>query len=272
MKVPSFNSSKLALWLFFILLLPASAVANETEESWSAREAKALWEQAIAAKGGREQLYRVSSLVMSYQEVVRNFLGVAVHRGLVVRLYEFPNKSWSWDDGLPTPFRLRVGILDLERNLRCTMYAGASVPVCGPARKGISSPDDGITQVQYLYLMETRWVKPIPLDVTKDSIGWRKVDVLRTRFENKRIHYYLDRKTHLPVRVAVFYSDRDRATPTVDLSEYVSVSGIQLPGKQKKGSINFQINPAYDEDIFNRPPSIEAGPQIWQRSIKPTPP
>ena len=249
--------------LLLIFFLPFSAAATEAQE---VEQAKILWERAIAAKGGREQLHQVTNLVMSYRETVRNFLGIPVHRGVVERLYVFPNKSWSWDDGLPPPFRLTTGWLDVEQNRRCTLYAGSSAPVCGPAKQAKSPADEGITQVQYLYLMETRWVKPTPIGVTKDNIGLKQVDVLHTRFENKRVDYFLDRKTHLPARVAVFYNDSDRATFMFDFSDYVTVNGIQMPGRQKKGKINFQINARYDESIFTRSPSIEAGPKAWQRS------
>jgi len=271
MKVTSHSSIKYILWLLAIFLLPVQAIANQAQESESTQQAKELWEQAIAAKGGREQLYKINSLVMSYQETVRNVLGIIVHRGTVERLYVFPDKSWGWDDGLPPPFHLTVGVLDLARNLRCTLYEGAQKPVCGPAKQGASPANEGLNQAQYLYLMETIWVKPVPLNVTKESIGLKKVDVLHTQFENKRIDYFLDRKTHLPLRVAVFYGASDRPTLAYDLSEYVNINGVQMPGKQKKGRINFEINPSYDESIFTRPPSIEAGPKAWQRPAKPTP-
>jgi len=254
------------LSLFVIFFLPFPIAATKVQEAENSGQAKLLWEQAIAAKGGREQLHQVTNLVMSYQETVRNFLGFVVHRGVVERLYVFPNKSWSWEDGLPAPFRLSTGWLDVEQNRRCRIYAGSSSPVCGPAKQKTSPADEGITQVQYLYLMETRWVKPAPTSVTKGNIGLKQVDVLHTRFENKRVDYFLDRKTHLPARVAVFYNDSDRATIMFDFSDYVTVNGIQMPGRQKKGKINFQINAVYDESIFTRSPSIEAGPKAWQRS------
>ena len=79
------------IFLIFCLLFPVAAT-----EAQEAEQAKILWEQAIAAKGGREQLHQVTNLVVSYRETVRNFLDFAVHRGDVERLYVFPNKSWSW--------------------------------------------------------------------------------------------------------------------------------------------------------------------------------
>jgi hypothetical protein len=116
--------------------------------------------------------------------------------------------------------------------------------------------------------METRWVKPVPLSVTNGNIGLKKIDVLHTSFENTKIDYFLDRKTHLPLRVAIFYNGSDRATRVVEFSDYVIVSGVQLPSKQKKTRISFQINPLYDADIFRHPPSISGGPHAWRQPIE----
>lgn len=257
------------LILIITLFLATPWCADASQESQRAREARALWEQAIVAKGGREQLYSVNSLVLSYRETVRNFLGIPVHRGIVERLYVFPDKSWGWDDGLPRPFRLSIRSVDLERNVRCYVYADTT-PRCDVARKaGSPSEDEGILQAQYLYLMETRWVRPIPVDVTKSKS--KAFDVLHTSLGDKRIDYFLDRKTHLPMRVAVFYGSGSKPTLTVEFSKYVTVGAIQMPSKQKKGSISFQINPPYDEGIFTRPPSLTAGPHAWKRELKPTP-
>jgi len=252
--------------LFLTLFLISFSILRIQAQSQDDQKAKKLWEAAIAAKGGREQLYHVNTLVISYQETTRNFLGIIVHRGIVEGIYVFPDKMWSWDDGLPPPFHLSVGWLNLEQNRRCTMYAGASAPACGPARQG--DLNEGISQIQYLYLMETRWVKPVPLSVTNGNIGLKKIDVLHTSFENTKIDYFLDRKTHLPLRVAIFYNGSDRATRIVEFSDYVIVSGVQLPSKQKKTRISFQINPLYDADIFRHPPSISGGPHAWRQPIE----
>jgi hypothetical protein len=262
---------RFTLCLCLLFLSAAFEGAAVAQESQGERRAKELWEQAVAAKGGRERLYGVSSLSMSYEETVRNFLGVVVHRGHVERLYVFPDKSWAWDDGLPPPFRLSVGLLDIERDVRCTLYAGAAAPTCGPAKQSASPPDEGLTQAQYLYLLETRWVKPRPVSVSEGSLGLKKVDVLHTRFQNKRVDYFLDRRSHLPLRVEVFYGASERATLTAEFSEYAAVAGVLMPGKQKKTRLTFQLNPPYDEGVFKRPPSIEAGPKAWQRPARPTP-
>jgi len=122
-----------------VVLVSVLAAGNiYAQDVTSARD---LWEKAIIAKGGREQLYKVKTLRVWYTEITRNFLGIPIHRGLVSRLYVFPNRVWSWDDGLPPPFHLSVAWLDLDQDKRCTVYQGASKPVCGPARQGTSLPE-----------------------------------------------------------------------------------------------------------------------------------
>ena len=256
--------SKHALHLLLILCLPAAAAAQGAQNTQDERRAEELWEQAVAAKGGREQLQKVESLLIYYTDTTRNFLGVVVHRGDAETLYAFPDRMWSWDDALPPPFTLSVGWIDVSRNKRCHISKGSGAVTCGPARNVRSPGDEGLVRVQYLYLLETRWVKPAPVGVSEGRIGLKKVDVLQTRFRETRIDYFLDRKTHLPLRVTVTEDPRQRTPVTYDFSEYVNVGGVLMPGKQERGRINFQINPPYDESVFTRPPTLEAGPHAWR--------
>ena len=248
---------------FLLASVLASLLSAGNVYDQDAARARELWQKAITAKGGREQLYKVKTLRIWYNETTRNFLGIPVHRGFVNRLYVLPNKVWAWDDGLPPPFHLSVAWLDIDQDKRCTLYQGAAKSVCGPARQG-TSMQEGLTQAQYLYLMESQWVKPQPIGASTRSVGGSKLDVVRTTFENKTIDYFLDRKTHLPVRVDVFYNGSPHSTLAVEFSNYLMVDGINLPTKQKSTSINFEINTAYNATLFDRPPSIAAGPDAWK--------
>ncbi|HJQ34728.1 MAG TPA: hypothetical protein VJ866_21445 [Pyrinomonadaceae bacterium] len=255
--------SKHALRLLLILCLPAAVAAQSAQTAADTRSAEELWEKAVAAKGGREQLQKVNSLLLWYRDTWRNFLGIVEHRGDVEALYVFPDKIWSWDDGLPPPFTLSAGWIDVSRNRQCHISKGSGAVTCGAARNVRSPGDEGLVRVQYLYLLETRWVKPTPVGVSEGRIGLKKVDVLRTRFRENRIDYFLDRKTHLPLRVTVFFVS-GRVQESLDFSEYTNVGGVMMPGKQERGHINFQINPPYDETVFTRPPALEAGPHAWR--------
>jgi len=264
LKVRGSNVALCAVWIGAILVLwqPRSVTAYATAQR-NREQAQKLWDDAINAKGGRDRLYAVSSLLIWYEETSRNFLGIAVHRGHVERLFVFPVKLWSWDDGLPPPFHLSVDVMDLDRDFGCRVHDDLKPPMCGNARKLGSR--EGIDEAQYLYLMETRWIKPIPISVRKDRIGLKTVDVLETQLEDKRILYFLNRKTHLPQRVTVFSGNSERARLSLDLSEYLSISGIQMPGKQKRGRINFLLNPQYDESVFTRPRRFRPGQKHGRR-------
>ncbi|MEO8436471.1 MAG: hypothetical protein ABI596_16355, partial [Pyrinomonadaceae bacterium] len=130
---------------------------------------------------------------------------------------------------------------------------------------GPSQTNDLISQAQFVYLMETRWVRPVPYSLTRDKIGGRSVDVLHTRFADQRIDYYLDGKTHRAMRVTVFYGNRSSASLKFDFSQYENLGGIQMPRKQKNGEIAFELNPVFDEEVFTRPPAIGRGPQAWRK-------
>lgn len=251
--------------LLLSLGAPHAARAEERPSQVSRQQAEALWEQAIAAKGGRARLAQVNSLAISYEETARNLLGRVVHRGQVERLYVFPDKSWSWDDGLPPPFHLTVNMFNRERRTSCTVSTDAPAPRCSEPRDADSffHQGEGLARTQYLYLLETKWTQPAPLAATAGRLGTQAVDIVRTVVNGRRVDYYFDRRTHLARRIVTFF-ESGRVWETYDFSDYLSVEGIQMPGRQKNGRLNFQINPAYDESIFTRPPSIEAGAKAWQ--------
>lgn len=261
-------TARFASVVFIFLSQFALTVANDEKRATredSTREAQRLWEQAVAAKGGRGRLSQVESFAVYYEETWRNFLWIPVHRGPVVSFYVFPDKFWYWSDE-PALFKLTVSMLDLERNISCVVRGHPPSPHCTTV-KVTPFPEERMTQPQYLYLLETKWVKPVPVSVSRDWIGLKPVDVVTTRVDNRRVDYFLDRKTHLPRRVAIFYGER---AETYNFSEYVEVNGIMMPGKQKRGRINFEINPAYDENLFLRKPSVEAGPDAWRKVASPT--
>ena len=251
--------------LAMCLVAPVAAGSAKFQPN-DRQRAEALWELAITAKGGRQRLHKVESLAISYEETTKNILGVVVHRGHVEHLYVFPGKAWIWDDGLPPPFRLTVIMINLERDQRCVVRQGSDSPRCSQAKQpGASQANDLISQAQFVYLMETAWVTPVPYSVTKDKLGGRSVDVLHTRFADQRIDYYLDAKTHLAMRVAVFHGNRDSSGVKFDFSHYESLGGIQMPRKQKNGEIAFELNPMFGEEIFKGPPVIGRGPKAWRK-------
>jgi len=256
---------RIALLAFFSMSWPALCAAVQiTEASEKSRqEARRLWEQAVAAKGGRERLHQVNSLAVSYKSERRWLF--KKYRQNFERLYVFPNKCWEWLDDVP-PLGLTVRVADLDRHVGWTVY---DIPNPSPSRSADPKKlaefyEDYIDRSQFLYLMETRWVKPELLHATQDWIGLKKVDIVHTIVGEWKVDFYLDRKTHLPQRVVILSNISDRAFLTYSPSDYAPVNGIQMPHKESGGRLSFQINPAYNEGVFLQKPSLEAGPHAWR--------
>ncbi len=230
------------------------------------REARRLWEEAIAAKGGRERLCGVHNLVVFHGGGKRN-----------ISLYVFPNKSWQWSDDRPTPLGLSVEMHNLDRRLAYFVYSEDLEP---PINKGWGSnlargvPE--LRDAQLYYLLETAWVKPVPLRVATDRRGYQQTDIVETLVNGSRVDFHLDQNSHLPLEVA--FPSRDgvgtsygRGTYYVTFSDYRDVSGIQMPHRVgfliKNGlPTTFEINVDCDAQIFERPPNIADGPDAWRRS------
>jgi hypothetical protein len=129
--------------------------------------------------------------------------------------------------------------------------------------------------------METKWVKPEPVAVYQDTIQGRAVDVVQTQVFGKRFDFALDRQTRLLVRVSSYdkliTGGEGFTIFNVNLSDYVEVNGIKMPQKTTPDngaaySEKIQINVDYNEEIFVRPTTIEAGREAWQPKVKSLPP
>lgn len=250
------------------------AVTQELKTQENTRpEAERLWEQAIAAKGGRERLYAVENMVVSSRLQGRKNLVKRVEFP-AEELYVFPNKLWRWVDSRPSPLGLQVEMFDLERSIGYFAYPNDPT---SPRKRTEIYPRERqfIFYAQLLYLMESRWLKPKPLAAGAERIGFKQYDVVETLVNRERVDFYLDRKTHLPTRVVIHYasSASEKAYNIVfDLDNYAEVSGIQMPQKVTRVGnlvneverVNYQLNVAYDESLFERPPTIEAGAEAWK--------
>lgn len=146
---------------------------------------------------------------------------------------------------------------------------------------------------QLYFLLETQWIKPLPLKVYAGRIGNRPVDIIQTIVQyadapranpnGYRVDFHLDKQSHLPLKVAfpagddgsVFPRDSEgtnygRGTYYVTFADYADMSGIQMPRRvgyladKPHASLRVRVNVEYDPGIFERPPSLKAGPDAWR--------
>src|SRR6185436_2849669 len=146
----------------------------------SREEAGRLWEEAIAAKGGRERLYSINNLQFSVRD--RQWWGLKRVPYEVEALYVFPRKWWEWFDQTGTIFGFIIRIHNYEQGIHWAyLDSGKGGSVAPSEDHGIyRSGMDTVIDAQLNYLMETRWVKPIPLSVERGNVGGHAVDIVRT--------------------------------------------------------------------------------------------
>jgi hypothetical protein len=274
-----------ALNLFFVCLIIGTlgGLTKVRSQNKDATRATQLWEQVISAKGGRERLYAVNNLVVSsrtkYSRPVRGF-----KEGQFENLFVFPDKWWFWGNELGITiwtydFGRQVGQELWDASLGVHTYS-PTIPLTDTTIVPFEKKDDitfrfvrrRFIQNQLIYLMETKWLQPTIVKSWESKVGNKKVDVIETSYAKQRFEFYIDPKTSLPVQVIIRTRIEQTGRDVVDrfvLGDYIEVAGIKFPQKVTRGDKNkttYQVNVDYDERIFERPPTIDMGPEAWRRS------
>jgi hypothetical protein len=184
-----------------------------------------------------------------------------------------PSQLWEWEDERPTKFGLRLSIADLARDRAQYVYEGKPPNQPGTARDPARIHQ--VAMLQAITFMETRWLKPALTGIHEDRIGLRTLTVVEAGIGDQTVDFYFDNKTHLPERI-LFRGPGPDWHEQYDLSDYRTVDGVQLPlvvaernpgfGGPFTRRITYRLNVDYDSAIFDRPPSLERGPQGWQRA------
>jgi len=226
-------------------------------------DAKATWEKMILAKGGRERLDSVQSLLVSESYSSRRFL--SSHRIERRKLFRFPDFVWSWDD-IGAPFGVTVSQADFDRGYGLSVRGPSASPHV--EREPVARNSLQAFGEAAMLLLETRWTKPILVGCEVE--GWTTIIEVHFPDDPYSLTYHLERDSYLPSRV-----DRPegRGTLIYRLSGYAPVRGIMLPGKFRLefGTLpaplfdrKYEINPDYDRLLPDREPSVQAGPNAWR--------
>jgi hypothetical protein len=149
-------------------------------------------------------------------------------------LHALPGKAWLHEYTPEFFVSLDATVINIERNLcmKTLSPARGDVPplsLCLPTTYA-----ERLIQNPIIYLMETNWVRPVPIRTYEGRRGLKRVDVVETAVGKLRVDFYLDRKTRLPVKLI---TDEYRGTKeetqamglTVYFDNYVTIDGIQMP-------------------------------------------
>jgi hypothetical protein len=278
MIIPRFIIFNIAMTLLFESSMatgyPVSRRANTSGQHDQVQaDPRTLWEQAIAAKGGRDKLYSVENMLISKTGAYPNALGKS-NSFRTVTLNLFQHGFWGWYDYGADVFGRTVETYNFDAGIR--YYSNSDDPP--PKPRAILPYETAQSRTYGLlsYLMETKWLKPILIRSAVGREGGDLVDIVYTKlldraegFETEEvpIDFALDRRTHLPVRVT-FYSKLGKPSVVEHLSDYTEVNGIKVPSVNKidgrVDTIKIQFNIPYDKDILNKPPLLSAGSEAWR--------
>ena len=250
-----------------VLLLTAVLVTGQTTEPDALRQ---VWERMIDAKGGRDRLLEIDTLLM-----VQPRRGVP-DRPWYVDLYAFPDQSWKWFDDRPELFGLILRVSDGN---------GKWFARDGDSGDGISTTweppretdQHDLIRIQGVYLLESRWIRPELLWLETGRIGFRRYDVITADLVGDRVQYYVDRETSLVRRIQPHDDSANNVfiDGTVwEFEDYIPVDGIMMPtriewdnsGTKLTYRWEYSFNVDYDPEVFSRRPALEDGPDGWKRA------
>lgn len=242
-----------------------------------------VWEQAITAKGGRARLHAVTNILESYA-AKRSRSSAASPRAWYVELDVFPDKKWYWADDRPTPLGVYAEMINLGHDLSYDVHEWDSGTPVNQGRRNAS--DWPIIEMQLNYLLESKWVKPVPVRLFSGTVDYSPVDIVQTTLASHgRVDFHFDKKSHLLLEVAFPGNGTGRRITGTDIgisyglgtwfstfSDYAEVNGIQMPRKvghmlpeRPTIPVSILFNVEYDPDIFEKPPSLKDGSDAWRR-------
>jgi hypothetical protein len=261
----------------FIAILCALAQVNatwaQTKSTDETPTAKELWELAIAAKGGREALYKITSIADLDNQT-----------GKFCELIVMPDRYFYWLDWRSSPFGLIYKLYNLETGFGCdsAMYRPM---VYKDIRTKLELPKDlGNYPPEFLefllyHLLETRWLTPKPLIASKMHVNGKRIDrvdvLIKAYGRPVRYAIFLDEKTHLPVRVMrcenVNTDNLWEMWRIVDYRKYVPIKGIMIPtevsyNKKKWRPNNIELNVDFDPHFFDRVPDDTKNGLQWRKA------
>ena len=216
-----------------------------------AEEARSVWAQAIRAKGGRERLHAIRTFVTSSSEKLADSPRPdVITQQFIEELYVLPSRFWEYDDYRPG--KMGDGGVAVDTNQHRVFNRPGEGSAQGLYEDLVYRSRNG----QFLYLMETAYVQPEPVGLTRGRLDGRDVDIVETRVNDDRVEFSLDRQSHLPAKIVIM--ERRLRLPRVwQLSDYHTVDGIEMPsnvhlGEEKAQSqTTYRFNVEYDEAVFH---------------------
>lgn len=264
---------KIKLILLILLALTQISLAQNiscsTNEK-SLEKAHQIWEQAIIAKGGRERILNLKTL-LTYNR-----------KKTSVGLNVLPDKFWWWSkdrEPIGTNVLMYNYLTNIGYRIKSDLY---------PFSYPLTNEPKELTLSELLpNLLETNWIKPKLLGAEVTKINGQEFDVVCVEISysanqkpvTDRHDYIFNQQTHLLFQDIRYFDKKiGGGYLTTEYSNYVETKGLKFAtktiGKFKDGKIwnnseyLVEVDVDYREDLFDKPPSIKDGSDGWKKIIK----
>jgi hypothetical protein len=233
---------------FFIAIVAAGFAAAH------AADPREVWEQAVAAKGGRERLHAIHSLAIYMKPAEVNLRGAPTNW-----LCVFPDRYFEYQ-GLPGG-NARAIVVDGTAGRTAMDTTG----IPRQARHLTSSEGEQMTVNQIVFLLESAWLQPQPIEV--------RHNVLVVEAAGRTYKIFLD-KENLPERIMSSAMHGRNADVHYDyrLQHYRKYEGVMLPTRvvlvagirQSTWDVDYEVEAKYNPKLFERIPDLANGPEPWR--------
>jgi hypothetical protein len=233
--------------------LSIAAIAAGLTTAYSA-DPQEVWEQAVQAKGGRERLHSVHSLAIYMKPAPVNLAGPPANW-----LCAFPDRYFEYS-------RVDTG----NRAMVVDGTAGrAAMDETGRprhARQLSSSEQDQLVLNQLVFLLESAWLQPQPVEV--------RHNVLVVEAAGRTYKLFLN-GAGLPERVLSLPmpSEKRKAIYDYRLQRYRESQGVQLPMRvasisgmrEEVWDVDYELDAKFNPKMFERMPDLADGPEPWRK-------
>ncbi len=239
------------------------------------KTAQSVWDQGVAAKGGREALRAVRTFVVRESAVYEDAQPYASGLKRTV-VCQPPNGWWEFEDYRPGRFGFSAHVADLETGAE---WFSQGVKATLRMKLKDSIVPYWMKEVQLVYFLETAALHPTPIRLVEGS----DADAVEVDAGGLPAVVHFDRTTHLPMRIEMTRSVQlppGRVTSTkylYSVSSYRDVSGLKLPSRMRIDSssprdVDFQVNVDIDPALFRTPPTNVTSPDAWRKFLRDLPP
>lgn len=261
----------------YLLLLSASGVSAQSGSpppptDKERREAQRVWGQMLEVKGGRAQLHAIENVLLT-SGTKPNDTGID--------LYVFPGRLWSWRRAPPAPNVVWVEMVNPELGVRFVASNTGLIRAEEMTEELSRDIKWGTLTKASAYLLETKWLQPEPRRVTRQRVGKEQLDVIETLLRDQvsgheeRMDFVIEPESLLVRRVVQHYKGKPVRYYCFD--DYAPVGGILMPRRvglnnyrfwEQRNCLSYSLavrfNVEYDPGVFERPPTVAAGPEAWK--------